>query len=168
MWSRSLTLVVASLGAVALTACGSGGASPETKIVPVRALNVQVCMEGEARDAKLYLKNLDDFEWDDYTFSVIKNGKEYSYATHPFNMEDPDIAESWPPEAQQTSKAFATSRDFFYDPPREDDVSHDVMAGSHSRTVLSRMHNFSALEGAKVVISKPFLGEWTGEVQTCA
>ena len=64
-----------AIGVISLlvAACGSGGAS--AKVVPVQALKAEVCTEGEARDTKLYIRNLDDFDWRDITFSLVKAGE---------------------------------------------------------------------------------------------
>ena len=159
--------LVAGLTTIALTACGSGAASPETKVVPPRALNAEVCNEGEGRDAKVYLRNLDDFEWGDYTFSLTKNGNDYTYASGPLATQDPDVPESWLPESQRTSEPFTNSRDFGYDAAVTGFYADLQRSQDNTSRMISRMHNFTSLEGAKIVISKPFPGEWTGDVQPC-
>ena len=80
-------------------ACGSGGASspgsdPET-------ITAQVCTDGEARDTRLYVRNLDDFEWMDLEVSVSKGGETYSQ----------ELA-SLLPESQAIAPPFSNSGDF--------------------------------------------------------
>ncbi len=62
-----------------VAACGPGGASqPAAKIDPQVSLSVEVCTEGEARDTRIYFRNLNDFEWEAVSFSVSKGGSTYT------------------------------------------------------------------------------------------
>ena len=60
-----------------VAACGPGGASqpPSAKIDPQVSLSVEVCTEGEARDTRIYFRNLNDFQWEAVSFSVSKGGQ---------------------------------------------------------------------------------------------
>ena len=55
-YSTTITIGVMSL---IVAACGPGVAEPTP--VPV-VLNAEVCTEGEARDIRVYVRNLEDFE----------------------------------------------------------------------------------------------------------
>ena len=130
-----------------VAACGSGGAEPTP--VPV-ALTVEVCTEGEARDTKLYIKNLDDFEWRDITINLSKAGNTYTREWA-----------SLSPESQQAATPFTDSVEFYYT---------GKIPGLGLRAFNPaqwRLHNFSSLEGATIESSSPQPGEWTGEVHPC-
>ena len=140
-----------AIGVISLlvAACGSGGAS--AKVVPVQALKAEVCTEGEARDTKLYIRNLDDFDWRDITFSLVK--------------ADGTYAREWAsllPESQQAAEPFTDALEFSY---RKREEREDFSLNDSELIV--RLHNFSGLEGATIETSPPQPGEWTGEVHPC-
>ncbi|MDA1347550.1 MAG: hypothetical protein O3A47_01575 [Chloroflexi bacterium] len=90
----------ASFLVLALVACGSGGASPGSN---AQTITAQVCTDGEERDTRLYVRNLDDFEWIDLEISVSKGGETYSQ----------ELA-SLLPESQAIAPPLSNSGDFFY------------------------------------------------------
>ena len=107
--------VVAAIVAV-VAACGPGGASqpPSAKIDPQVSLSVEVCTEGEARDTKIYFRNLNDFEWQAVSFSVSKGGSTYTLGEEPQSMqggrEKPSRRGNLsPPRRQSPSRRLATS-----------------------------------------------------------
>ena len=145
-------LAATGLAITFLIGCGSGGAEPTP--VPV-ALTADVCTEGEARDTKLHIKNLDDFEWRDITFSLVK--------------ADATYAREWPslsPESLRAAEPITDSLEFTSLGDLDYDPFWDAQPGRPIPAVL-RLHNFSSLESAKIVISAPQPGEWAGEVQPC-
>ena len=135
-----------------LIACG-GGAEPTPVAV---ALKAEVCTEGEARDTKLYIRNLDDFEWRDITFSLVKADETYAWESA-----------SLTPESQQAAEPFTDSLEFTtlgyigY-------VGRLPAEQTFTRTVaIKRLHNFSSLESATIETNSPQAGEWAGSVHHC-
>ena len=152
-------LVAFALAIISSVACGSGGAEPTP--VPV-ALTADVCTEGEARDTKLHIKNLDDFEWRNITFSLVKAGNAYTW--------------EWPglsPESHQAAQGFTDAAEFYYEGLLETTLFRSggarVTQRGSSEVVqgIIRLHNFSNLESASIEIRAPQLGKWTGEVYSC-
>ena len=153
---RYSTAIATGVISLLVAACGSGGAS---KVAPVQALNAEVCIEGEGPKSTLYIRNLDDYEWRDITFTIIKGDGEY--------------AREWPsllPESQRRAEALHDSLAFKWD--------SDVILGSTdpggggsdsgvSGPQILRLRFFTNLDSAKIEIDSPHPGEWTGEVQPC-
>ena len=145
---RLPTAITTGVISLLVAACGSGGAS--TKVAPVQALNVEVCIEGEARDTKLYVRNLDAFQWRDISISLVKDAETFTR----------ELA-SLSPESQQAATPFTDSVEFYYP---------GKIPGPSTRKyeeARKRLHNFGNLESATIVISGPQPGEWTGEVPHC-
>ena len=145
---RYSTAIATGVISLLVAACGSGGAS--TKVVPVQALNAEVCTEGEARDTKLYIRNLDDFDWRDITFSLVKADETYT-------REWASLA----PEREQETAPFADAVEFSY--LGKDEAGYAELPGGP----IERLHNFSHLDSARIVTKSPQPGEWTGAVQPC-
>ena len=96
-------LAAISFGLLVLAACGSGGSSPEAKVALARPLKAEVCTEGEARGTKLYVRNLDDFEWRDISISLVKDGETYAREWASLSSE-----------SQQASEPFTDSTQFSF------------------------------------------------------
>ena len=67
------TLALFGVALLAIAACGEGGAVSST--IPEVPLLAEVCVSGEGKDASLYVRNLNDFEWQEVTFVLAKGGK---------------------------------------------------------------------------------------------
>ena len=136
-------------------ACGSGGASspgsdPET-------ITAQVCTDGEARDTRLYVRNLDDFEWMDLEVSVSKGGETYSQ----------ELA-SLLPESQAIALPFSNSGDFFYYLGGSTQKPGGKSGLGHVRqTDRYNLGSFAHTESAEVSIKTPIEAVWKGEVGPC-
>ena len=143
-----------------LIGCGSGGAEPTP--VPV-ALTADVCTDGEARDTVLYIRNLDDFEWQSATVSLSKGADTYTREWA-----------SLSPERQQAAVAITDSLEFTYTYwsyhgrliPRGDRQRNEPpLRWDEAGT--KRLHNFSNLESATIEITSPHPGDWAGEINPC-
>ena len=138
-----------------LMACG-GGAAPTPVAV---ALQAEVCTEGDGPESKLYIRNLDDYEWRDITCTLMKGEGAYT--------------REWPsllPESQRRAEALHDSLAFKWD--------SDVILGSTdpggggsdsgvSGPQILRLRFFTHLDSAKIEINSPQPGEWTGAIQPC-
>ena len=146
-------------------ACGPGGAAqPQTaaKIDTQVSLNAEVCTEGEDRNAKIYFRNLNDFEWQAVSFSVSKGGRMYTLGDEPQSMQGGrEKPETWPPEATKAAVAFAEAGDFTFRPVGE-------TRGSSHKAPLNRLTHLGFLDSATVKVELPYPLEWTGEVQPCS
>ena len=144
-------LTATGLAITFLIACGSGGAEPTP--VPV-VLTAEVCTVGEARDTKLYVKNLDDYEWRGISMNLVKAGETYT-----------GERASLSPESQQPAEPFAGALEFSYLRSLTTETSGPLTTSGN--TTLRRLHNFSNLESATIEIKAPQPGEWAGEVHPC-
>ena len=141
---RLAVMAVGGLLVIAIAACGSDDAievvsqGPLTAVVLPGALIAEVCTEGEARDTRLYVRNLDDFDWGDITLSLVKSNETYTRKQALL-----------PPETQQAAEPFADPSEF------------KLPFGGRALVSLSN------LERAIIKISDPRPGDWTGEVHPC-
>ena len=146
-------LAALTLAIVLLTACG-GGAGP----TPVAlALKAGVCTQGEGPKSKLYIRNLDDYEWRDITLTIMK-GEE------PYEREWTNLL----PESQQSAEPFTDPLNFKWD----SDISvGEPSSGGASSALLGpqivRLRFFLNLDSARIEINSPQPGEWAGAVQPC-
>ena len=154
--------VLAALLAV-MAACGPGGASPPpAKIDPQVSLSVEVCTEGEARDSRIYFKNLNHFEWQGVSFSVSKGGRIYTLGDEPQSMQGGrEKPEMWPPESTKAAGPFSEPSDFTFRPVQEN-------RGSSHKAPLNRLTHLGFLDSATVKVALPYPLEWTGEVRPCS
>ena len=150
-------LTVAGLAVLCLTACG-GGAEPTPVAV---VLNAEVCAEGEGPKTKIYLRNLDDYEWRDVTFTLMKNEE-------PFTRQSP----SWLPESQQPAEPFTDALKFESDSDVEAAAGGGTSGGGGGATGVTgpqilRLRFFNNLDSAKVEVNSPQPGEWSGDITKC-
>jgi hypothetical protein len=156
--SRSGTLAVL-FGFWLIGACGPDDAVSR---IPVQALTVEACTEGEGRAAKLYLRNLDDFPWRGTSVSVTKGGREYEVGIDPRSKsKHSDRLDYWPSEESTPSAPFDAAGDFVFKGRSSD--PKDPMYGQEQVPLT----NFGHLEGARIVVATPFPAEWEGEVVPC-
>ena len=147
----------------ALAACG-GTASQSQKEAPTRSLVAEVCVEGEGREAELYIRNLNDYDWGSrIDFSVDKGGFTYTLLAEDrrsrSGRKKPTI---WPPESQQTAQPFTEAGDFVW---RDPNWGVEQNQGS----MVNRLRFFSGLTAARVSITEPHEAEWsTDSVPGCA
>ena len=150
---------LALAGLLLVASCGDAGAS---KVVPVQDLAVEVCTDGEGRDAKLYVRNLGDSNWSSPAISVTKSGREYELGLDLRSRQQYEkILADWPPESVDSADPLDTPRHFVFKGRSSD--PKDPMYGQEQVPLT----NFTHLEGAKVVVATPYPAEWTGEVGTC-
>ena len=143
------------LATLFLTAC-SGGAEP----TPVAlALNAEVCIEGEGPKSKLYIRNLDDYEWRDITFTLIKKDG-------PFSRKWPSLL----PEGRQPAEPLTDSLEFKFDSDfylGKPGVGGGQGGGEPSGPQILRLRFFTNLDSAKVEVDSPQPGEWSGDITQC-
>ena len=139
-----LAVIVIGLAVLVTTACSDS--APSAPLIPLVA---EACTEGEARDIKLYFKNLNDFEWKGIAFSVTRRGREYTWRRG---------GGDWLPESVKPSDPFARPIEWLRRRTRRFSV---VGEG------ITSMSFFSDLSTARIQITGPFEAEWTGEVSEC-
>ena len=160
---KRLAWLVPALAVVVLAACG-GGASQTTETTPSEPVAAQVCVEGEGRGAKLYIRNLNDYAWaGEIDFSVEKGGTMYTLLDEDrrsrSGKEKPTL---WPPESQQTAQPFTEAGDFVWrDPKWGVDYNRGAM--------VERLRFFSGVTAARISITQPQEAEWSDDsVPACA
>ena len=147
-----------------MVACGPGGASqpPSAKIDPQVSLSVEVCTEGEARDTRIYFRNLNDFQWEAVSFSVSKGGSTYTLGDEPQSMQGGrEKPETWEPESTKAATPFSEAGDFTFRSVKQD-------RGSSHKAPLNRLTHLGFLDSVTVKVDLPYPLEWTGEVQPCS
>ena len=157
------TLAIAALVIAILAACDSGGAAaPVAKIDAQQELEAEACTEGKARDTVLYVRNLNDFDWNGARLRVTKGGKTYL-----LGLEGQHITESRfdpldrQPESVAASEPFTAPSLFT---TRGEGIRKD---SKHGAPVI-RLANFSHLDSVTIELASPFESTWTGEVRECA
>lgn len=154
-----------------MAACGSGGASL-SKVVVGTSLAAEVCVEGDARDTVIYIKNLGDSEWQDVEFILEKGGESYTLGAEPQSMRPGrDKPTSWPTESVKTAEAFADSGEF----TRRTGAlwagqvgTKKVERESSYQESMERLGSFSFLTSATINVGGSEPGQWSGEVVPCS
>ena len=159
------------LAITTLVACG-GGASQSESAALTQALAAEVCVEGERAEAKLYIRNLNDYDWGGrIDFSVDKGGFTYTLlAEDRRSRSGREKPTHWPPESQQTAQPFIDAGDFVWRDPkwgaehnRASETTPDLKAG-----LVERLRFFSGITAATVLITEPHVAEWsTDSVPAC-
>ena len=150
--------------AVSAVAACSGGASPSTKDAQVQSLVAEVCVDGEGRDSKLYVRNLNNYEWRGrLDFSVDKGGITYTLLSEDrrsrSGKEKPTM---WPSESEQPAEPFTEAGDFVW---RDPNWGVEYNRGG----MVERLRFFSGVTAAKVSITEPYEAEWSADsVPACA
>lgn len=158
MWSLK-ALGAAGLAIVMVVTCGPEGAS---NISQIQDLIGEACTEGEARDTVLYVKNLNDFEWQGTRLTVAKGGKDYMLGSQGGHVDDSRwVLIDMPPDSVSKTGPFT-------DPSKFTTRGRGPVPNNpnYMRPLL-RLGSFNHLESASVVIAKPFEAEWTGTVPPC-
>ena len=152
-----LVLVVSFLTAV-LIACGTGDVKSQDANL-IQEITAEVCIEGEGRKTKLYVRNSDDFEWVDVKIDLTKGGQTYSMTL-----------ERLLPEIDSSADPYTDSTQFFY----YFGGSEQTAGGQRKISNLSSWNsekfvltNFSHLQYASVEVQLPFPAKWTGEPKVC-
>mgnify|MGYP001250166595 CR=1 FL=1 len=166
MWLGTLWV-----GVLLLVACGPGGAS-STKAVVGTSLAAEVCIEGEARDTVVYIKNLGDSEWQDIEFILEKGGETYMLGAEPQSMRPGrDKPTSWPPESVKAAEALTDSGEFTRRTGalwRGQAGTKKVERESSYQESMERLGSFSFLTSATINVGGPEPGQWSGEVIPCS
>ena len=151
-----LKLHLLKLGFVILiftVGCGSGSSQDDAQSIAKVPINAEICIEGSGQDSKVFIRNLNDFEWGGVTFILTKgSSKTTEYALTRY------APENWPPESQTPATPFSKPKDW---------INKGKVAG-RPQEVLRRLTFFSSLTGSIVRIKKPFEAEWSSSsVDTC-
>ena len=162
-----LLLIMCSLLLLVL-ACGNEDGSQNGNTWASETLKVAVCTEGEGRNTAILFKNLNDFIWEDVSFSVEKSGTVYTLGDEPLSMQGGrSKPTSWPPEATKPAVAFVEAGDFTSRPLDEKQASH---GRHHSAPPLVRLTHLGYLNRASVKVKipeEPFTLDWSGEISAC-
>ena len=147
-------LLLAGVAMVVVTACGGGGDPTPVAV----ALNAEVCTEGDGPRTQLYIRNLDDFEWKDITYTIMKRDA-------PFTREWPNLL----PESQQPAEPFTDGMDFMFN---SDVSAGEGQGGGGGGTGVSgpqvlRLRRFIDIDSARIEIGLPQSGTWTGDIHPC-
>ena len=154
-WS---VMMVGLPGFLLMGGCASDAASS----VPVQALNAQVCTEGQGRDTRLLVRNLDDYGWERVEISVMKGEREYTVGIDPRSkVKHSASLGHWPPEEVTQSAPFDTASDFVFKGRSSD--PKDPMYGQEQVPLT----NFDNLDSAMIEIATPYPAERKGEVRPC-
>ena len=153
------TLAAIAFVALLVVGCGSGGGSQTSE---VRTLLAEACTEGEAREIGLYIKNLDDFEWQEAKLTVTKGGETYLLGSQGGHIDDSRwVLLDVPPQGVREAEPFTDPSEF------TTRGTGPVPNNPNYARPLLRLRSFIHLQSASISISTPFDAEWTGEVQAC-
>ena len=153
------TLAASAFVALLVISCGSGGGSQTSE---VRTLLAQACTEGEAREIGLYIKNLDNFEWQEAKLTVTKGGETYLLGSQGGHIDDSRwVLLDVPPQSLREAEPFTDPLEF-----TTRGTGPVPNNPNYSRPLL-RLGSFSHLQSATISISAPFEAEWTGDVHPC-
>ncbi len=133
---------------ISITGCFGSNEKP---LGPPVTLNAEFCKQGEATDAILYVKNLNDFEWGGIKISVVRRGTEYTWTK--------GAPEFMPPEADTAASPSTVPKDWINREPKH---KFKVIRDS-----LRRMNFFNDLEKGNIQITSPGPGVWSGEIIKC-
>ncbi|MDA1347798.1 MAG: hypothetical protein O3A47_02890 [Chloroflexi bacterium] len=152
------TLAATTVVALLVVGCGSGGASQSE----VRTLLAEACTEGEAREIGLYIKNLDDFEWQEAKLTVTKGGETYLLGSQGGHIDDSRwVLLDVPPQSVREAEPFTDPSEF------TTRGTGPVPNNPNYARPLLRLGSFSHLQSATISIRTPFEAEWTGDVHPC-
>ena len=133
---------------ISITGCFGSNEKP---LGPAVTLNAEFCIQGEATDAILYVKNLNDFEWGGIKISVVRRGTEYTWTK--------GAPEFMLPEADTAASPSTVPKDWINREPKH---KFKVIRDS-----LRRMNFFNDLETGNIQITSPGPGVWSGEIIEC-
>ena len=163
---KSLIIICSSL--LLVLACGNEDGSQNGNAQATDALKVAVCSEGEGRNTTILFKNLNDFIWEDVSFSVEKSGTVYTLGDEPLSMQGGrSKPTSWPPETTKPAVAFVEAGDFTARPLEKKQASH---GRKQSAPPLVRLTHLGYLDSASVKVKipeEPFSLDWSGEISDC-
>ena len=133
--------------------CSSGSNQDDSSGIAKVPINAEFCVDGKGQDQKVFVRNLNDFEWGDVSFILTKGSSKTTEYT--LTRSAP---ENWPPESETPATAFSKPKDW---------INKGKVAG-RPQEVLRRLSFFSSLTGAIIRINKPFEAEWSSSsVDTC-
>lgn len=142
------------VGLVAAVLVMAGCGSSDSSSIPKVPLLAEVCVEGQGLDSQLLVRNLNDFEWADLEFILVKgtsNTTEYK-----LNRLVPT---AWPPDSVSPAEPFTTPKHW---------INRGRLAG-RPQEIIRRLSFFSSLTGAVIKIKSPFKAEWksNGAISEC-
>ncbi len=143
-----------------LISCGS---SSETASVNSEQITLmpEVCTEGEARSTVLFVKNNNDFEWQNIDMRLTKGGKTYLLGLAGMHVTDSRIDTfDLPPQATTPSIPFKDATKFT---GRGEGIRKDSAHGAP----LIRLSNFSNIESVTLKLDIPGQPSWQGPVTKC-
>ena len=72
--------------------CGSGSSDGDTPGITKVPINAEFCVDGSGQDQKVFVRNLNDFEWGEVSFILTKGSSKTTEYT--LTRSAPQV---WPP-----------------------------------------------------------------------
>jgi hypothetical protein len=132
----------------------SCAASDEPELTGTQQIHAEVCIEGSGRDAVLYVRNLNEFSWDQVRMEVIRGGQTYILGVHAAHV----VQNRWTklmiePEITKVAEPFT------------DPTKFTSRASSHRE--LLRLASFTQVQSVTIILDKPFESKWTSDITNC-
>ena len=148
---RWITISTALLSISVLMSCGT---SDEPGLTKTQQIHGEVCIEGSGRDAVLFVRNLNEFLWDQVRMEVVRGGQTYILGVHAAHV----VQNRWTklmiePEITKVAEPFT------------DPTKFTSRADSHRE--LLRLTSFTQVQSVTLILDKPFESEWTSDVGNC-
>ena len=132
----------------------SCAASDELELTRTQQIHAEVCIEGSGRDAVLFVRNLNEFSWEQVRMEVIRGGQAYILGVHAAHV----VQNRWTklmiePEITKVAEPFT------------DPTKFTSRAESHRE--LLRLGSFTQVQSVTLILDKPFESKWTSDIGNC-
>lgn len=137
---------------------GCGSQTHNIAQPPPVPMNAEICIEGNGKDSKLFIRNLNTYAWDgEIDFILEKGGLEYRLlGVGRWSRSGKAKPTLWNPEATQPSAPFSDSGDFVWKDPQ---WGIDYNRGPE----VTRLSFFTGLTGASIKINGTYTAGWHTE-----
>ena len=153
MFLKSYLLKLSFVILLLTLGCGSGSSDGDTPGITKVPINAEFCVDGSGQDQKIFVRNLNDFEWGEVSFILTKGSSKTTEYT--LTRSAPQV---WPPETVTPASPFSKPKDWIY----------KGKVPGRPQEILRRLTFFSRLTGAIIRINKPFEAEWSSStVDSC-
>ncbi len=146
-----ITVSTILLSISVLMSCGN---SDESELTHNQQISAEVCIEGSGRDAVLFVRNLNDFSWDEVSMEVVRGGRNYILGVHAAHV----VQNRWTkltiePEITKAAEPFTEPNKF--------------TSRKESHRELLRLTSFDLVQSVTLILDKPFESKWTSDVGNC-